>query len=63
MNIENIIIQAGGLGSRLEALTANKPKCLVSINNLPIIFIYFANFQKRDFISLLTINPMFLKNT
>jgi len=49
MNIENIIIQAGGLGSRLEALTANKPKCLVSINNLPIIFYIFRCFPKSKF--------------
>lgn len=49
MNIENIVIQAGGLGSRLEALTTNKPKCLVSINNLPIIFYIFRQFPKAKF--------------
>lgn len=49
MNIKNIIIQAGGLGSRLEALTINKPKCLVSINNLPIIFYIFRQFKGVKF--------------
>lgn len=38
MNIENIIIQAVGLWYMLEVLITNNPKCLVSINNLPIIF-------------------------
>ena len=36
-----IIIQAGGKGTRLEGLTRNKPKCLVPVNNLPIIFYAF----------------------
>ena len=36
-----IIIQAGGKGTRLEGLTRNKPKCLVPVNNLPIIFYKF----------------------
>ena len=44
-----IIIQAGGKGSRLEGLTLNKPKCLVAINNLPIIFHLFKKFPNADF--------------
>lgn len=40
-NISYIIVQAGGKGSRLETLTANKPKALVPINNLPMIFHLF----------------------
>ena len=44
-----IIIQAGGRGSRLEGLTRNKPKCLVSVNNLPIIFHAFHKFPQADF--------------
>ncbi len=49
MTIKHIIVQAGGLGTRLEALTTNKPKCLVSVNNLPIIFYLFNQFPKAKF--------------
>jgi choline kinase len=47
--MRNIIIQAGGRGSRLEFLTVNKPKCLVSIDNLPVIFTIaiLQKFQKH----------------
>ena len=45
-----IIIQAGGRGTRLEGLTRNKPKCLVPVNNLPIIFYAFNKFKNSDFI-------------
>lgn len=44
-----IIIQAGGKGSRLEGLTRNKPKCLVPVNNLPIIFYAFQKFKDAEF--------------
>lgn len=41
-----IIIQPSGKGIRLKALTRDKPKCLVPINNLPIIFDLFQKFQR-----------------
>lgn len=44
-----IIIQAGGKGTRLEWLTRNKPKCLVPVNNLPIIFYAFQKFKDAEF--------------
>lgn len=44
-----IIIQAGGKGTRLEGLTRNKPKCLVPVNNLPIIFYAFKKFKDAEF--------------
>lgn len=44
-----IIVQAGGKGTRLEGLTRNKPKCLVPINNLPIIFYLFKQFPTAEF--------------
>lgn len=47
--LNNITIQAGGLGSRLETLTLNKPKALVPIDNLPIIFYLFKLFPKANF--------------
>lgn len=49
MNIKKIIIQAGGKGTRLEGLTRNKPKCLVPVNNLPIIFYAFQKFPYAEF--------------
>lgn len=49
-NIKFIIIQAGGLGTRLEHLTHNKPKCLVSIVGKPILFHTFDNFKNAKFI-------------
>lgn len=47
--MQYIIIQAGGKGSRLEILTNNKPKCLVPVNNLPIIFHLFNLYPKAKF--------------
>ena len=44
-----IIVQAGGKGTRLEGLTHNKPKCLVPVNNLPILFYAFQKFKDADF--------------
>ena len=44
-----IIIQAGGKGTRLEGLTRNKPKCIVPVDNLPIIFYAFQKFPNAEF--------------
>ncbi len=43
-----IIVQAGGKGTRLKDLTKNKPKCLVPVNNKPILFHLFDNFKSED---------------
>lgn len=48
--IEYIIIQAGGKGTRLGHLTHNKPKGIVPVNNLPIIFHLFRQYLDRRFI-------------
>lgn len=45
-----IIVQAGGKGSRMQILTRNKPKALVPINNLPLIFHLFKKFPNAKFI-------------
>lgn len=45
-----IIVQAGGRGSRLQYLTNNKPKCLVPVENRPIIFHLFEKFPSTQFI-------------
>ncbi len=50
MRINYIIVQAGGKGTRLGHLTANKPKALVPINNLPMLFHLFRQFPKAKFI-------------
>lgn len=44
-----IIVQAGGRGSRLETLTANKPKALVPVDNLPMIFHLFEKYPNTHF--------------
>lgn len=48
--MEYIIIQAGGKGSRLDYLTRNKPKALVPINNLPMIFHLFRKYPGKRYI-------------
>lgn len=50
MNPEYIIVQAGGKGSRMQTLTRNKPKALVPVNNLPMIFHLFRKYSDKKFI-------------
>ena len=50
MALEYIIVQAGGKGTRLEYLTANKPKALVPVDNLPMLFHLFRKFPDKRFI-------------
>ena len=50
MNFQYIIIQAGGKGTRLGHLTANKPKGIVPVNNLPMIFHLFNKYRYKKFI-------------
>ena len=45
----NIIIQAGGKGSRLRHYTWNKPKCLLSVQNKPILYSIFDTFGQNDY--------------
>ena len=45
-----IIVQAGGKGRRMEILTRNKPKALVPVQNLPMIFHLFRLFKGAKFI-------------
>lgn len=46
----HIIVQAGGKGTRMERLTRNKPKALVPVDNLPMIFHLFKKFPKDHFV-------------
>ena len=50
MQINTIIVQAGGKGTRLEYLTKNKPKALVPVNNLPMLFHLFRKYPDKKFI-------------
>lgn len=45
-----IIVQAGGKGTRLEYLTKNKPKALVPVENLPMLFHLFRMYPDKRFI-------------
>lgn len=49
-NVDYVIVQAGGRGSRMELLTHNKPKALVPVNNLPMLFHLFRRFPTKKFI-------------
>ncbi len=50
MNIDYIIVQAGGKGTRLEYLTKNRPKALVPVENLPMLFHLFRRFPDKRFV-------------
>ncbi len=48
--MEYIIVQAGGKGTRLEYLTENKPKALVPVDNLPMLFHLFRQYPDKRFV-------------
>lgn len=48
--MDYIIVQAGGKGTRLKQLTTNKPKALIPIDNLPMLFHLFQKFPDKRFI-------------
>lgn len=50
MEIPYIIVQAGGKGTRMKQLTRNKPKALVPVQNLPMIFHLFRKYPKKKYI-------------
>ena len=50
MNLDYIIVQAGGRGSRLGHLTRNKPKALLPVRNTPMLFHLFRKFPEKRFI-------------
>lgn len=48
--MEVIIVQAGGRGSRMEHLTANKPKALVPVDGAPLILHLMRRFPAARFV-------------
>ncbi|WP_167958639.1 NTP transferase domain-containing protein [Anaerosporobacter faecicola] len=50
MNVDYVIVQAGGKGTRMEYLTQNKPKALVPINNLPMLFHLFRKYPEKKYV-------------
>ena len=42
-----IIVQAGGKGTRLKHLTENKPKALVPVGYLPMLFYLFGRYPEK----------------
>ena len=48
--MEYIVVQAGGKGTRLGYLTRNKPKALVPVENLPMIFHLFRKYPDKKFV-------------
>lgn len=48
--MDYIIVQAGGKGSRLGYLTKNKPKALVPVENLPMLFHLFDRYPDKRFV-------------
>jgi GTP:adenosylcobinamide-phosphate guanylyltransferase/aminoglycoside phosphotransferase len=49
-DVKYIVVQAGGKGTRLGGLTRNKPKAVVPVNNLPVIFHLFQKFPEKNYI-------------
>jgi GTP:adenosylcobinamide-phosphate guanylyltransferase/thiamine kinase-like enzyme len=50
MKIDYIIVQAGGKGTRLEHHTKNKPKAIVPVENLPMLFHLFRKYPDKKFL-------------
>ena len=45
-----VVIQAGGLGKRMGRLTMHKPKALIPVKGLPLIFHLFRQFAEAEFV-------------
>ena len=48
--MDYVIVQAGGKGTRLKYLTQNKPKALVPVDNLPMLFHLFRKYPEKRFV-------------
>lgn len=59
--MEYIIVQAGGKGTRLGYLTKNKPKALVPVDNLPMLFHLFREYPNKRFIIIVDYHKKVLR--
>lgn len=50
MEVDYIIVQAGGKGTRMGKLTRNKPKALVPVSNLPMLFHLFHKYPQKTYL-------------
>ena len=48
--LDYVVVQAGGKGTRLGKYTRNKPKALVPIGNVPMLFHLFMKFPDAKFV-------------
>lgn len=60
--MEYIIVQAGGKGTRLQHLTRNKPKALVPVKNLPILYHLFRKYPDKRFVIIADYQKEVLRN-
>ncbi len=60
--MEYIIVQAGGKGSRLKYLTRNKPKALVPVENLPMLYHLFRKYPDKRFVVIADYQKEVLRN-
>jgi GTP:adenosylcobinamide-phosphate guanylyltransferase/thiamine kinase-like enzyme len=49
-SIDYIVVQAGGKGTRLGHFTANKPKTLLPVENLPMLFHLFHKYPDKRYV-------------
>ena len=49
MSLKHVIVQAGGKGTRMGHLTEHKPKALVSVNGMPMLYSLSRAFGGCDF--------------
>lgn len=50
MNPKYIVVQSGGKGTRMKHLTRNKPKALVPVDNLPMLFHLFRKYPDSHYV-------------
>jgi GTP:adenosylcobinamide-phosphate guanylyltransferase len=58
----NVIIQAGGRGTRMRYKTWNKPKCLLPYNGKPVLYHIFEKFPDAQFLIISDYKKEVLEN-
>ena len=49
-DVKYVIVQAGGKGTRMGQYAQNRPKCLVPINDIPMIINTLNTYKDKDVI-------------